>query len=86
LDGLSPKPGGDLAGGRPAEPASAVLPLLSAVERTPEDRTVNIIRHYQPEPTAMEDLVEVRLLYVGLTRVRQKLYICQREAGMAVTI
>jgi superfamily I DNA/RNA helicase len=28
----------------------------------------------------------IRVFYVGLTRARETLYICQRETGMAVTI
>ena len=28
----------------------------------------------------------IRLFYVGATRARETLYICQRETGMAVTI
>jgi ATP-dependent exoDNAse (exonuclease V) beta subunit len=28
----------------------------------------------------------IRLFYVGLTRARETLYVCQRETGMAVTI
>jgi superfamily I DNA/RNA helicase len=28
----------------------------------------------------------IRLFYVGATRAREALYICQRETGMAVTI
>jgi superfamily I DNA/RNA helicase len=28
----------------------------------------------------------IRLFYVGATRARERLYICQRESGMAVTI